>query len=339
MRLLFVKLKHIGDSLLLTPTLAAVRASYPHAEIRVVVRKGCEGIMRGCPAIDELHTAAAPETTQRSRLNWWQEFQTIRQLRRQRFDYAFDLGDGDRGRWLTCLSGARIRCTNGAVRPLHWWWRRRFNRISGFDWRDRHRAEKDFYTVNDAMPLKGDVPPMTFARERTEPWEPGKELSAYAVIHPGTRWKRKRWPKEKWIETGRYLLARYPRLVISAGPDADEVDLGKELQAALGDNVLCTEGKASWAQLAGLLYRARLFVGVDTAAMHLAAACACPVVAVFGPTVVAQWRPWRTAYRVVTPKVENLKGDGGQTEPDERELIRHVTVADVIKACAELEMR
>jgi len=61
MRLLFVKPKHIGDILLLTPTLAATRAAHPDAEIWVIVREGTEGILAGCPAIDHLITAPAPE--------------------------------------------------------------------------------------------------------------------------------------------------------------------------------------------------------------------------------------------------------------------------------------
>src|SRR6266496_3983286 len=126
MRLLFVKLKHIGDSLLLTPTLAAVRSTYPAAEIWVVVRKGCEGILQGCAAIDRLLTAAVPEPAKRSRLNWWHDFRTVRELRRRRFDHAFELTDGDRGRWIAAFSGADVRCANGAGRPLHWWWRRQF---------------------------------------------------------------------------------------------------------------------------------------------------------------------------------------------------------------------
>ena len=61
MRLLFVKLKHIGDALIMTPALMAARAAYPRAEIWVVVRQGCEGILAGCPAIDRVLTTAAPE--------------------------------------------------------------------------------------------------------------------------------------------------------------------------------------------------------------------------------------------------------------------------------------
>ncbi len=330
MRLLFIKLKHIGDSLLLTPTLTAARSNYPDAVLWVVVRQGCEGILAGCTAIDRLLTAAAPEAARRSRLNWWEDWQLIRELRRQRFDYAFELSDGDRGRWLAALSGAKVRCASGAGRRLNWWWRQQFNFISRFDWHERHRAEKDFHTVSDALRLKGEVPPLAFAPERTQPWARRAELFSYGVIHPGTRWKRKRWPKEKWIELGRHLLGRLPQLVISAGPDAEEIGLAQELRAALGANVFSTEGKLSWSQLAGLLDGARLFVGVDTAAMHLAAACGCPTLAIFGPSNVAEWRPWRVRHRIaLAPRSQDNPSAGEPRAHD-------VEVADVIRCCDEL---
>ena len=337
MRLLFVKLKHIGDSLLLTPTLSAVRATYPDSEIWVVVRRGCEGILRGCPAIDNLLTAAAPEASNRSRLNWWHDFQTVRELRRGHFDYAFELTDGDRGRWISALSGANVRCANGAGRALNWWWKRQFNCVSQFQWQGRHRAEKDFLTVADALPLKGEVPPMIFARHLAQAWPPAAGLSNYAVIHPGTRWRRKRWPKEKWLELGRYLLDRFSQVIISAGPDTAEIALAGELQVILGSNILSTAGQTSWAQLAGLLQGARLFVGVDTAAMHLAAACQCPTVAIFGPSNAAEWRPWKAPNRVVRSggiaRLESRPMD----ENDVAELkTDHVSVSDVVRACEEL---
>ncbi len=340
MRLLFVKLKHIGDSLLLTPTLSAARATYPHSEIWVVVRAGCEGILRGCPAIDKLLTATSPETARRSWMNWWHELQTIRGLRRERFDYAFELGDGDRGRWIAAFSGAHIRCANGAGGTLNWWWTRQFNCVSRFQWRGRHRAEKDFCTVADALPLKGDVPPLNFAPERTQAWPPAAGFSDYAVIHPGTRWRRKRWPKENWIELGRHLLSRLSRVVISAGPDAEEVKLAGELQSALGPNVLSTAGQTSWAQLAGLLRRAKFFVGVDTAAMHLAAACECPTVAIFGPSNVAEWRPWQVPHRLVRPDGIARLESGPVDDNDPAQLkTQDVKLTDVVRACDDLLYR
>jgi heptosyltransferase-3 len=120
----------------------------------------------------------------------------------------------------------------------------------------------------------------------------GVKLTDYIVIHPGTRWQRKRWPLGKWVQCGRELLKLAPQLVISVGPDAEEVQLGDALAGALGPQAVSTRGRLSWAQLAGLLYGAKLFVGVDTAAMHLAAACQCPVVALFASSVARYWRPW-----------------------------------------------
>ena len=68
--------------------------------------------------------------------------------------------------------------------------------------------------------------------------------------------------------------------------------------------VLSTQGELSWAQLAKLLGSASLFVGVDTAAMHLAAAVQCPSVVLFGHAPAYQFRPWKSPHRVVRAKDE-----------------------------------
>ena len=300
-RLLFVKLKHIGDALLLTPTLTAVRAAYPQAEIWVVVRKGTEGILAGCPAIDRLLTAAPAETAKRSLWNWADDFKLVPELRRQKFHHAFELSDGGRGRWLCWLSTAKNRTANVSRQPLNFWWRGKFNSPSHYNWRFGHRVEKDYFTVNDCLPLPSKIPPLVFDRSRTAPSEIQSRLSSYAVLHPGTRWQRKRWPQEKWIELGHQLLERLPQLVISAGPDSEEVEQAAAMAVALGPQALSTEGKLSWAQLAELLYGAKLFVGVDTAAMHLAAACQCPTVAIFGPSTISRWHPWQVRHELVSP--------------------------------------
>ena len=300
-RLLFIKLKHIGDSLLLTPTLTAARAAYPAAEIWVVVRRGCEGILAGCPAVDGVLTAAPAEASQRSPLAWLGDLRLALRLRRQQFDHAFELSDGDRGRWLASLSGARYRTANVAGAPLNWWWRRRFNSFSSFRWHAAHAVEKDYFTVHEALPLPPVVPPIAFARERTEDWTPAAGFEDFAVLHPGTRWQRKQWPLERWVAVAQALAEKFPRLVISAGPDPDEVRGAAELERALAGRAVSTAGRLNWAQLAGLLYRARLFVGVDTAAMHLAAACQTPTVALFGPSDERVWRPWQVRHELVSP--------------------------------------
>ena len=135
------------------------------------------------------------------------------------------------------------------------------------------------------------------------------------------------------MEVARQLLARVSRLVISVGPHPAETQLGASLAARLGACAISTEGKLSWAQLAGVLYQAKLFVGLDTAAMHLAAACQCPTVAIFGPSRVSAWCPFRVPHRVVVPPGANATlNDSARAELE----TSGVGVDGVVAACLEL---
>jgi len=335
--LLFVKLKHIGDALLMTPTMVAVKQAYPQAKIWVVVRRGCEGILDGCPAIDRVLTAAEPNSRDRSRFYWLSEVRMLGQLRAQQWNFAFELGEGDRGRWLVGFSGAMRTCTHTGSEPLNWFWKRRFNAVTDFPWFHLHRAEKDYQAVNAFLPLGANIPGLSFDRSRIRPWAGADALTEFAVIHPATRWQRKRWPEENWIGLGRRLLADGLQLVLSCGPDAEEVESIGRIQQALGPGVIGTAGKLDWAQLAGLLYRARLFVGVDTAAMHLAAACQCPAVVLFGPSCESMWRPWNAPHQLITPTGWSLSEvDAAALQQLQGRRTQDIGLDQVIAACRQM---
>jgi heptosyltransferase-3 len=336
MRILLTKLKHIGDALLMTPTVCAIRARHPDAEIVVVVRKGTEGILKGCPAIDRVLTAAAPEEHRRSRWNWLEDLKLILELRKQRFDYAIELGDGDRGRWICALASAKVRSTNDAIIRLHPSWRIVFRSISQYQWGYRHRVEKDFFTVGHCLEL-GDAPPaLCFDRSRaTESWASREAGERCIVFHPATRLREKLWPEDRWIEVGRALLSRGCRIAISVGPAAEEVALGERIAAGIGPQAFSTRGELGWPELAHLLYSARLFVGVDTAAMHLAAACQCPTVAIFGMTSFIQWKPWQCRNRVVAALSEREELSAEAARGDNP--VHRISVQAVRAALEDLE--
>jgi heptosyltransferase-3 len=93
----------------------------------------------------------------------------------------------------------------------------------------------------------------------------------------------------------------------------------------------------TWPEMAGLLYRAKLYVGPNTAAMHLAAACNCPVVALFGPSVEDHWHPWRATYRIVTRQRPPSKENTVERYARIRErTMAGIEAHDVIAACEEL---
>ena len=337
MRILLTKLKHIGDALLMTPTICAIRAQYPDAEIVVVVRKGTEGILKGCPAIDRLLTAAAPETHRRSMWNWLEDLKLIIELRRKRFDYAFELGDGDRGRWVCALARAKVRSTDEPFRKLVPVWKLVFRSISHYDGARPPRVEKDFFTVSHELKLEGRPPGLCFVRERTaQSWASEAAGNGCIVFHPATRMPEKLWPEERWIEVGRALRSRGCWIVISVGPSEEEIVLGERIATGIGPEAFSTRGILSWAQLACLLYTARFFVGVDTAAMHLAAACQCPTVAIFGLTAVVQWRPWQCPNRVLAALAETEELPAAKVQTDNP--ILRIPVEAVLASVREIEM-
>jgi heptosyltransferase-3 len=100
----------------------------------------------------------------------------------------------------------------------------------------------------------------------------------------------KRWTSEGWRALASELSSRGLQVVASGGPAAHERAYLDEVWA--GAKVTRVDGLLNWGELAGLLARARVFVGPDTSVTHLAAAAGCPTVALYGPTDPRLWGPW-----------------------------------------------
>jgi heptosyltransferase-3 len=133
------------------------------------------------------------------------------------------------------------------------------------------------------------------------------------------------------------MLERFPTVVVSCGPVAHEMEETAWLQRELGPRVINTEGKTTWPEMAWLLDRAKLYIGPNTAAMHLAAACRCPVVTLFGPSIEDHWYPWQTPYRIVT---SHGYAPGENTVERyaavKKRTMNEIDSRDVIQACDEL---
>ena len=253
-----------------------------------------------------------------------------------RFDLVFELGDGHRGRLLARLARAKKRYSVCPATPFKPNKEKSFQ-VARFDWQLCHRVEKDYRSVAEFLPLPEAIPPLRFARKRARDWPPAAGLRNYCVMQIGSRQKFNTWQMEGWARVGAWLLQRFERVVISCGPSTDEVELAARLARDLGPRALSTEGRASWAEMAGLLYHARLYVGLNTAAMHLAAACGCPAVALFGTTSEVHWAPWRVPHRMVTEGDDTPEFDPAKLlARSEGRTMAGITAAKVIAACEEL---
>ncbi len=330
MRILFIKLRHIGDSLLLTPTIAATRAKFPDAETWVLVRKSCDAILVGCPEIDIILTTANPDASKRSHGDWIADLKLAAVLRRTDFDFVFELTDNDRARFFALAAKTKSRCTN-EHRSLHRLWRPFFQYICKTKRYSKHQVERDYTCPQEILELPENPPALRFALERMVPWDSAP--SQYAVVHLHTRWARKSWPIERWRELLREVLQFVPHIVLSCGPGDVEVTEAKVLCDQLGPQVTTTAGSASWSQLACLLRKAAFFVGVDTAAMHLAAATGCPTVCLFGPSPVFEYHPWKVKNWIIRPQA--WLGEEAAKKIPTSALMNEILVDRVLAACRE----
>ena len=101
-RVLCIKLKHIGDVLLMTPTIRAIRLAWPTCRIAALVPCGIEGVLQGNPDLEAILTLDR-------RAGLAGAWRTIRAVRGYGPDLVLEMGGGDREALLGWLSGARMR--------------------------------------------------------------------------------------------------------------------------------------------------------------------------------------------------------------------------------------
>jgi heptosyltransferase-3 len=304
MQFLLIKLNHLGDTLMLTPTLRFLRERWPEAHVDVVVRESCEAMLAGNPDVSRVLTVAAPEKGHRSLGRSVRSLaRTLPALFARRYDYAFDLSNSDRAKFWIQMTRAKVRGANQSYGVLRWK-RVLFNRFSSFEWGPEHQVLKDFRTVTDILGVQAEPGPLRFTAAPAAALE--RKLGALpepgrcVVLHPTSRWAFKQWRPERWAAVADEVARCHGvDVIFSCGPAEVERAHVAAILAACRARHRFTEGRLALPELAALLARARFYLGVDTVVMHLAAAMQTPVVALFGPSQELSWHPWQCRHELV----------------------------------------
>jgi len=304
-KFLLLKPGHIGDVLLMTPALRRLRKAYPDALIDVAVRRGTHAVLEENPDISRLFLLPHPEKklthTRTGLMDFWQ---CLTGMGFQRYDVAFDFSNSDRSRLWLFLSLARRRVGINAYGEMRWK-AKLYHWLSTFKWGMEHQVLKDFRLVADALQLDGEPGPLVLTTPKStesiyEKLPFLQNLRRYIVIHPTSRWSFKQWLPDRWANVADQLASRHGLAVIwSCGPDQRELNHLAEIQKHCASSHYSTNGRLSLRELAWVIEHSTLFCGVDTAAMHVAAAVQAPTVALFGPSQEWSWRPWKTRHELV----------------------------------------
>lgn len=302
-RILVIKLGHIGDVLVTTPVITALKHAFPRAGITALVNQGTEAMLRHNPHLQELLVLRREHASRREALA--HQLHLLRRLRRGRFDLSLELSGGDRGAFLSLAAGAGIRVGFAPKKPhLR---ARAFHLLADQRGTQNHVVETFLRQVR-ALGLEPGRPPLLF--------EPGPEaerragellaqagLSAggYALAHPTSRWMFKSWTPAGNARVIRHLLERGLPVVLTCAPQDKELALLAAIRAELGEapGLVDLGGRLDLLTLGALIQRARVFFGVDSAPMHMAAALGVPQVVIFGPSGERMWGPWQAPGEVV----------------------------------------
>jgi len=329
---LLIRLRSIGDTVLMTPCLDALKALQPDIEISVVIEPLAQQIVEGHPMIDKLFVTGK---------SFGSRLSLITKLRRERFDVAFNLHGGTTGMFLAAMSGAEHTLgfrsqpasrllTDRALAP---------NVILG---RERiHSVEQQLALLQWAgvpMPerprLSLRIDPNAAASVRAKLISSGVNAASlaparFAIIAPGAAFESKRWSARGFASVIDHLSERWKiESIVIAGPGQEAP--AKEVADSSRSNPIVLSN-ISLAELTAVIGTLGLvFVGNDSGPMHIAAAVGCPILAMFGSSNPDVWHPWTEApYRA-------LGGERGTGDSNNRGSIEHITVDEVITAVDEV---
>jgi lipopolysaccharide heptosyltransferase II len=292
-RILVLGRSHIGDCLLTTPAIRAVRRRFPEAWLDVSIPRSNSDLLAGNPHMDEI-------LYRPPRSEWLAKARFVHTLRQRRYDLVVSFQEKSLFYgWAAGMSGAPRRV--GLEHPRT---RRHFTEVVPVR-PGVHEVEK-YLAV--AAALGCDVSERYLelsvsgpARAAADQLLRGEGLDPETPcigINPGATTANKRWAPERFAAVADALRAdlRLPVLLFGGPGDAE---LSAQVARRMAAPPVELAGRVSLGETAALLARCRLLVTNDTGPMHMAAALAVPVVAVFGPTSPVKFGPYSALSTVV----------------------------------------
>jgi heptosyltransferase-3 len=345
-KILVIKLRHIGDVLLSVPVFRALRETFPCAHISALVNAGTEDVLAGNPLIDEVIVFDRKVKSESFVKKLAREISFLRKIREKGFDMAVDLTSGDRAALLALVTGARYRIAydpQGGGFPGK---RYLYTHLAARDAGPPHMVTQNLSTVGQFGIATDNTDVDFFIPEEARGFvrdilkaRSVRQSDRLVHIHPTSRWLFKCWKDEYMAGVIKWLLSKKVAVIVTSSPSRQEMARAKNILALAGEDArlidLC--GITTIKQLAAISATSDLFIGVDSAPMHIAAAVGTPVIALFGPTGDLQWGPWGEQHVVFTKKMHCKPCPGSRCSGVEvRKCLEEITMDEVIAGASRM---
>lgn len=342
-RILLIRPDHLGDVLLTTPAIRALRRTLPNAEIHALVGPWSSRVLASYPEIDAVLTLPFPGFSRQPNENLRSPYQlafgAARHLRRIAYDAAV------------------------IFRPDHWW--------GAMITHLANIPERIGYALPDTTPFltsaiehhhehsilqnlrlierwSGPIAPqethysfpiadadLSYIDGYLREWDIQPDQPVFC-IHPGAGTWVKHWPEENWAKVADILTEQFDARVVFTGGE-HELAMIQHIVALMKQPACVIAGETHIGQLAALYARARVVLGSDSGPLHLAAAVSAPTVTLYGPADPLEFGPWgpREKHIILTSDIGCRPCrilDWADDNPDFHPCMREITVGQVLEA-------
>jgi heptosyltransferase III len=287
LKILLIQLKRIGDLILTTPAIAAVREKFPDANITLVISSECKALAPAIAGVNKLLVMP------RGLAGFW----AVAAIAGGKFDFCVDFSRNDRSALLVFLSRAKKRIVSFRIKVRSKFRTRFYNEFVEHRMRDMHTIDYHLGLLeplgisNASRAVRLDIPKST--RETADELLSAHNIrKEFVIFHPGSARAEKFWNAQRWADVINHAADRRDVGVVMTGGSAPlERTHIDDIKSKVRHQIVDLSGKTDLLTLAALIAKARLLITVDSAPMHLASASRTPQVILFGPTNPFHWRP------------------------------------------------
>ena len=333
MKALVIRPDHIGDMLLTTPFLSALKNAFPGWHITIACGSWSAPVLENNPHYDEIVEVDFPWLARGQTASWFSFLKLIRSLRSQKFDVVFNL-----------RKAAKTSAVAWSVRGRETW---------GFDvlksaWAhsrtvryrtDIHCADLYCEYISAQPGFNGTIVTngleLYIKDEEIRLFEKRVSIpERFVVCSPGAGYPEKFWLADRWARVADWIATTLELPVLYTGGNGEQ-GLIRDITGRMDGRYIDMAGQLSIREAAVLAGKASFVVSVDSAMMHIASAVGTPVVALFGPTNPVHWGPYQNGKtnRVLSKVKEFKQGRGSTNNKGGMDMI---TVEDVLKAISEV---
>jgi len=282
-KVLVVKLRSIGDTVLSTPSLIALRRFLPEAQIDILLEDWVAPVLKGLDSGVNILPVGK---------SFGNRISVATKLFSADYDVAFNLHGGPTSTFFVLASGAteRIGYSHYQYKPLY---TQILSSSSDF-WKreDTHSVEQQLALLGHVGVPVSDLPATTLGIEQTALQSIKSKLEGvgdFALMHPAAAFETKQWDVGKFVRVAEFLYERGITTVATVAKKErailDELITSSKIPIIGFDDLTLPEVTA-------LASRSKIFVGNDSGIAHIAAAVGVPPVVIFGSSNVSHWRPW-----------------------------------------------